>query len=95
VDDEFLAEQEQSCQLTCLEDRPLAVLAGNDQCHLERGPLTVRLFAEPFLEDELLPRVQMQASEGGQLDRFRPGATCPWRGVQYPRRLRSGVHDGR
>src|SRR5690606_14131466 len=68
VQDELLTADEQPPQFAGFDDAALAVLAGNVDDALERGPRAVRLLAHAAPQDVLLPRVQDQTRAGGEVD---------------------------
>jgi hypothetical protein len=72
VDQQPLGKFEEAEQLAGLKQSALAVLPADDQTHLERGPLVQLRAPERVLEDELLPRVQMQPRRGRKLHRLHP-----------------------
>lgn len=56
-----------------LEQRPLAVLAGDQQCHLEGRPAVIVVDAERLGEEPPLPLVEHKPGFGGQVDGVKRG----------------------
>ena len=62
VDDELLAEDEQSGELSRFEDCGLPVLSRDDETNFRGCPLPVGALREGRIEGEFLPRVQDEPS---------------------------------